>query len=71
VIGTSTRVSALQRALAPGLAKMFGGCRADRDTGLAIERAGFRIERYRRFVVRGRAIDAPTATRLLGVARRP
>jgi ubiquinone/menaquinone biosynthesis C-methylase UbiE len=71
VIGTSRRVSTLQRALAPGLAQVFGGCRADRDTGPAIARAGFRIERYRRFVVRGRAMDAPTATRLLGTARRP
>ena len=45
-------VASLQRALAPGLAKVFGGCRADRDTGRAIEAAGFRLERNRRFLIR-------------------
>jgi ubiquinone/menaquinone biosynthesis C-methylase UbiE len=69
VIGTSRRLSGLQRALAPGLAKVFGGCRADRDTGAAMEAAGFRLERYRRFLVRSLA-EAPAAPRILGVARR-
>jgi ubiquinone/menaquinone biosynthesis C-methylase UbiE len=70
VIGTSRRVAGVQRAVAPGLAKVFGGCRADRDTRAAIEQAGFRIQRYRRFV-RRTLIDAPTAPRILGNARRP
>jgi SAM-dependent methyltransferase len=70
VIGTSRRLSGVQRALAPGLAKVFGGCRADRDTGAAIEAAGFRLERYRRFL-RRTVMDAPAAPRILGVARRP
>jgi ubiquinone/menaquinone biosynthesis C-methylase UbiE len=70
VIGTSKRLAGAQRALAPGLAKVFGGCRADRDTGAAIEQAGFRIERYRRFLVRNFK-DAPAAPRILGAARRP
>jgi ubiquinone/menaquinone biosynthesis C-methylase UbiE len=69
VIGTSKRLAGVQRALAPGLARVFGGCRADRDTGAAIEGSGFRIERYRRFLVRKLA-DAPAAPRILGVARR-
>jgi ubiquinone/menaquinone biosynthesis C-methylase UbiE len=69
VIGTSRRLSALQRSLAPGLAKVFGGCRADRDTGLAIEEAGFRIERNRRFLIRT-LNEVPAAPRILGVARR-
>jgi hypothetical protein len=48
---------------------VFGGCRADRDTGAAIEAAGFRMERCRRFLRRTLA-DAPAAPRILGVARR-
>jgi ubiquinone/menaquinone biosynthesis C-methylase UbiE len=69
VIGTSRRLSALQRSLAPGLAKVFGGCRADRDTGRAIEEAGFRIDRNRRFLIRS-LNEVPAAPRILGVARR-
>jgi ubiquinone/menaquinone biosynthesis C-methylase UbiE len=70
VIGTSRRLATMQRALAPGLAVVFGGCRADRDTASAIEAAGFKLERYRRFVRRSFA-DAPVAPRILGIARRP
>jgi ubiquinone/menaquinone biosynthesis C-methylase UbiE len=69
VIGTSKRLATMQRAMAPGLAKVFGGCRADRDTGAAIEAAGFQIERQRRFL-RRKLTDAPAAPRILGVARR-
>jgi ubiquinone/menaquinone biosynthesis C-methylase UbiE len=69
VIGTSRRLSTLQRALAPGLAKVFGGCRADRDTGGAIEAAGFEIESQRRFLIRA-LNEIPAAPRILGVARR-
>jgi ubiquinone/menaquinone biosynthesis C-methylase UbiE len=69
VIGTSKRLATMQRAMAPGLAKAFGGCRADRDTGAAIEAAGFRIERQRRFL-RRMMTEAPVAPRILGVARR-
>ena len=70
VRGTSKRVATVQRALAPALAQVFGGCRADRDTGAAIEEAGFKIERHRRFLIR-KLFDAPAAPRILGVARRP
>jgi ubiquinone/menaquinone biosynthesis C-methylase UbiE len=69
VIGTSKRLSVLQRSLAPGLAKVFGGCRADRDTGRAIEEAGFRIESNRRFLIRT-LNEVPAAPRILGAARR-
>lgn len=69
VIGSSRRLATVQRAMAPGLAKVFGGCRADRDTGAAIEAAGFRLESYRRFL-RRTVMDAPAAPRILGVARR-
>jgi ubiquinone/menaquinone biosynthesis C-methylase UbiE len=70
VIGSSKRLATVQRALAPGLAKVFGGCRADRDTGTAIEAAGFKLESYRRFLIK-RVTDAAAAPRILGVARRP
>jgi ubiquinone/menaquinone biosynthesis C-methylase UbiE len=69
VVGSSRRLAGLQRLLAPGLAKVFGGCRADRDTGSAIAAAGFRMERQRRFLTRKLA-DAPAAPRILGTARR-
>jgi ubiquinone/menaquinone biosynthesis C-methylase UbiE len=69
VIGSSRRLSTLQRTLAPGLAKVFGGCRADRDTTRAIEDAGFRIERNRRFLIRTLP-EVPAAPRILGAARR-
>jgi ubiquinone/menaquinone biosynthesis C-methylase UbiE len=69
VIGTSKRLSVLQRSLAPGLSKVFGGCRADRDTGRAIEEAGFKIERNRRFLIRAMN-EVPAAPRILGAARR-
>jgi ubiquinone/menaquinone biosynthesis C-methylase UbiE len=69
VVGSSRRLAALQRVLAPGLALVFGGCRADRDTGAAIEAAGFRMERCRRFL-RRTLTEAPAAPRILGVARR-
>jgi ubiquinone/menaquinone biosynthesis C-methylase UbiE len=70
VIGSSRRLATVQRALAPGLARVFGGCRADRDTGAAIEQAGWRVERCRRFL-RRKLADAPAAPRILGAARRP
>jgi ubiquinone/menaquinone biosynthesis C-methylase UbiE len=69
VIGSSKRLAGVQKALAPSLARVFGGCRADRDTGKAIEAAGFEIERCRRFLMRS-LIDAPAAPRILGTARR-
>jgi ubiquinone/menaquinone biosynthesis C-methylase UbiE len=69
VVGTSRRLSTLQRSLAPGLSKVFGGCRADRDTGRAIEQAGFQVERHRRFLIRT-LNEVPAAPRILGTARR-
>jgi ubiquinone/menaquinone biosynthesis C-methylase UbiE len=69
VVGSSRRLARFQRALAPALARVFGGCRADRDTAAAIEAAGFRIERNRRFLERS-LVEAPVAPRILGTARR-
>ena len=49
--------------------RVFGGCHPTRNTGAAIERAGFVIERCERFPFR----PAPLVTLpyILGVARRP
>jgi ubiquinone/menaquinone biosynthesis C-methylase UbiE len=48
-----------------------GGCRPDRRTGEAIERAGFVVERMRRFVWQPSLVEVLTAPRIIGVARRP
>ena len=49
--------------------RLAGGCHPDRDTGRAIEKAGFTIERCRRFVFRNSLLDLPVAPRIVGVAR--
>jgi SAM-dependent methyltransferase len=49
--------------------RLGGGCRITRDTGTAIEAAGFTIERCRRLSVMPLRILAPVAPHLLGVAR--
>ena len=48
-----------------------GGCHPDRDTGSAIERAGWEVESCRRFSFKPCVICAPVAPHILGVARRP
>ena len=47
-----------------------GGCHPARDTGTAIEAAGFTIERCERFGFRASALE-PSVPHILGVARRP
>jgi ubiquinone/menaquinone biosynthesis C-methylase UbiE len=47
--------------------RTFGGCHTSRDTVGEIERAGFEVERIRRFSNRAGAFAAPT---VIGVARR-
>jgi ubiquinone/menaquinone biosynthesis C-methylase UbiE len=69
VLARTAPLSKLQRAAAPATQRLFGGCRPDRDTGRAIEAAGFRIERCRRFVQRS-VTDALGAPRIVGAARR-
>jgi SAM-dependent methyltransferase len=49
--------------------RMLGGCHPDRDTGAAIEGAGFVIERCERFIFSPMPFS-PMA-HILGVARRP
>lgn len=48
--------------------RLAGGCHAGRDTGAAIEAAGFRIERLRRFEFGPTPLTVP---HVIGVARRP
>ncbi|MGH2714027.1 MAG: methyltransferase domain-containing protein [Thermoleophilaceae bacterium] len=47
-----------------------GGCHPARDTGAAIEAAGFTIERSERFGFSASAVE-PSVPHILGVARRP
>ncbi len=47
-----------------------GGCHTSRDTVAAVERAGFRLERARRFRFPPSRFFFPTSPHVLGVARR-
>ena len=47
-----------------------GGCHPARDTGAAIEAAGFEIESCRRFDFRPAAVEVIVEPKILGVARR-
>jgi len=69
VIARSPGLARFQRATGRVLPRLAGGCHPDRDTGAAIKRAGFEVERERRFVVH-RLTETPVAPRILGVARR-
>jgi SAM-dependent methyltransferase len=50
--------------------RIAGGCHPTRETGLAIDAAGFRIERCRRFSFTP-SVLTPPIPHILGVARRP
>ncbi|MEA2269080.1 MAG: hypothetical protein QOC64_1690 [Solirubrobacteraceae bacterium] len=71
VLSESPRLARLQRALAPVWPWLGGGCRPDRATAAAIARAGFLVERERRFTFRPAAIALPVSPHVIGVARRP
>jgi ubiquinone/menaquinone biosynthesis C-methylase UbiE len=70
VLATSPRLARVQRLAALVTPRLAGGCHPDRDTGRAIEQAGFAIERCRHFQFRQSALDLPVAPRILGAARR-
>ncbi len=72
VLAREPRLAALQRALTrTGVWPLVGGgCHADRDTVVAIERAGFAIQDCRRFHFRPTLLVAPAAPRVIGSARR-
>ena len=69
VIARQPRYARFQRIAGRVTPRLAGGCHPDRDTGRAIEQAGFRIERCRRFIFRNSLLDLPVAPRILGVAR--
>jgi ubiquinone/menaquinone biosynthesis C-methylase UbiE len=69
VIARQPRYASFQRLAGRVTPRLAGGCHPDRDTGRAIEEAGFTIERCRRFVFRSSLLDLPVAPRILGVAR--
>jgi ubiquinone/menaquinone biosynthesis C-methylase UbiE len=70
VVAGAPRYARFQRAVGRVTPHLAGGCHPDRDTGAAIEEAGFRVERVRRFVVPS-VVELPVAPRILGAARRP
>jgi ubiquinone/menaquinone biosynthesis C-methylase UbiE len=70
VLARNPRLARFQRVAAHVTPHIFGGCRPDRDTGHAIEAAGFEIERCRRFAFRNSPLDVAVAPRILGIARR-
>ncbi len=65
--GIARLMRAADRAFWPRVA---GGCHMSRDTGPAIEQAGFRIERCRRFPFSPAPLQ-PAVPHISGVARRP
>ena len=69
VIARQPRYARFQRLAGRVTPRVAGGCHPDRDTGRAIEQAGFTIERCRRFIFRSSLLDLPVAPRILGVAR--
>jgi ubiquinone/menaquinone biosynthesis C-methylase UbiE len=70
VVARAPRYARFQRAVGRVTPHLAGGCHPDRDTGAAIEEAGFRLERVRRFVLPS-LLELPVAPRILGAARRP
>ena len=70
VLARDSRRARFQRLAGRVTPHVAGGCHPDRDTGRAIEEAGFAIERCRRFSFQPTLLDLPVAPRILGVARR-
>jgi ubiquinone/menaquinone biosynthesis C-methylase UbiE len=63
------RFARYQDAVALVWPRLMGGCQPNRETLAAIERSGFRIERYRGFGFPRDARAYPVAPRILGAAR--
>jgi ubiquinone/menaquinone biosynthesis C-methylase UbiE len=70
VLANSHRLARFQRAVGHVWPLFAGGCHPDRQTGEAIEAAGFAIEEARRFRFSPSFIEAPVAPHILGRARR-
>ncbi len=71
VVARDPRLARIQRAADAIWPRLGGGCHPNRETAAAIERAGFRVERCRRFSFRPCLLAAPVAPHVLGIARRP
>lgn len=71
VRANNPRLVRLQDAVTPVWKRLGGGCHPNRDTGAAIERAGFEVETCRRVAFRPCFICAPATPHILGRARRP
>ena len=73
VLAHERRLAAVQRFVEKsGLWPLIaGGCHPARDTGAAIEAAGFTIEGCKRLSVKPCAIAVPVAPHILGTARSP
>ena len=71
VRANNPRLVRLQDAVTPVWKLLGGGCHPNRDTGAAIERAGFAIVTCRRVAFRPCFICAPVTPHILGRARRP
>jgi ubiquinone/menaquinone biosynthesis C-methylase UbiE len=71
VLASTPGFARFQRIAGRVTPHLAGGCHPDRDTGPAIEAAGFEIERCRRFDFRMSPLDLPVTPRILGAARRP
>jgi ubiquinone/menaquinone biosynthesis C-methylase UbiE len=72
VRGQSARTARMQRALdATVWPRLFGNCHTHRDTGAAVEAAGFTLEASERLRVSPCPVSAPVAPHLLAWARRP
>lgn len=71
VIARDPRHARWQRLAVRVTPTLCGGCHCDRDTGAAIESAGFEVERCRRFIYQPSAPEYFGAPKILGVARLP
>jgi SAM-dependent methyltransferase len=66
-VADTGRKGRVQRAINPVYTRMSGGCNLTRDTGAAIERAGFQIQQSRSFPFPPGPLAIP---HILGIARR-
>jgi ubiquinone/menaquinone biosynthesis C-methylase UbiE len=71
VRATDPRRARLQDAVTPVWRLFGGGCHPNRDTGAAIEAAGFSIQSCHAVIFSPCFICAPAARRIIGTARRP
>lgn len=66
----SAAFARFQRVVDVGWPIVGGGCHTSRDTGRAIERAGFEIESCERFEFKPGVLHTPVKPHILGTARR-